>query len=137
MKSPDVVIADEPTGNLDEKNTTQIMNIIKKISEECLVVLVTHERRLADFYGNRIIEILDGKIISDKDNITGSLTELVANQDRNIYLKEYNKEEIRNRDININYFFQEKKEQLRLNVIFRNNTFYITSNDKSIPIKFL
>ncbi len=137
VKSPDVVIADEPTGNLDEKNTTQIMNIIKKISEECLVVLVTHERRLADFYGNRIIEILDGKIISDKDNITGSLTELVANQDRNIYLKEYNKEEIRNRDININYFFQEKKEQLRLNVIFRNNTFYITSNDKSIPIKFI
>ena len=111
VKSPDVVIADEPTGNLDEKNTTQIMNIIKKISEECLVVLVTHERRLAEFYGDRIIEILDGKIVNDRDNKTGNLTELIANQDRNIYLKEYNKEEIRYRDVNINYFFQEKKEQ--------------------------
>ncbi|MDY0209019.1 MAG: ABC transporter ATP-binding protein/permease [Bacilli bacterium] len=137
VKSPDVVIADEPTGNLDEKNTTQIMNIIKKISEECLVVLVTHERRLADFYGDRIIEILDGKIVNDRDNKTGNLTELVANQDRNIYLKEYNREEIRNRDININYFFQEKKEQLKLNIIFRNNTFYITSNDKNISIKYV
>ena len=137
VKSPDVVIADEPTGNLDEKNTTQIMNIIKKISEECLVVLVTHEKRLADFYGDRIIEILDGKIISDRDNKTGSLTELVANQDRNIYLKEYNKEEIINRDVNINYFFQEKKEQLKLNVIYHNNTFYIAKSDKNIAIKFI
>ncbi len=137
VKSPDVVIADEPTGNLDEKNTTQIMNIIKKISEECLVVLVTHERRLADFYGDRIIEILDGKIINDRDNKTGNLKELVANQDRNIYLKEYNKEEIRNREVNINYFFQDKKEQLKLNVIYRNNTFYIASSDKNIPIKFI
>jgi len=137
VKSPDVVIADEPTGNLDEKNTTQIMNIIKKISEECLVVLVTHERRLAEFYGDRIIEILDGKIVNDRDNKTGNLTELIANQDRNIYLKEYNKEEIRYRDVNINYFFQEKKEQLKLNVIFHNNTFYIASDDKNIPIKFI
>ncbi len=47
VKNPAIVIADEPTGNLDSSNTIEIMNIIKKISEEKLVILVTHEEELA------------------------------------------------------------------------------------------
>ena len=62
VKSPSIIVADEPTGNLDEKNTNQIMNIIKKLSKDCLVILVTHERRLADFYADQIIELKDGQI---------------------------------------------------------------------------
>ena len=65
-KTPNIIFADEPTGNLDEKNTIQIMNIIKKISHNCLVVLVTHEKRIAEFYADRIIKIEDGKIIYDE-----------------------------------------------------------------------
>ena len=48
IKSPSLILADEPTGNLDEKNTIQIMNIIKKISKNTLVILVSHERRIAE-----------------------------------------------------------------------------------------
>ncbi|XFA99642.1 ATP-binding cassette domain-containing protein [Candidatus Izemoplasma sp. B36] len=65
IKNPKIIIADEPTGNLDSKNTVDVMNIIKKISKQCLVVLVTHEKSIAEFYGDRIIEISDGKIIDD------------------------------------------------------------------------
>ena len=56
-KNPKVIIADEPTGNLDSRNTVEIMNIIKKISEDKLVLLVTHEANIANTYADRIIKI--------------------------------------------------------------------------------
>jgi ABC-type lipoprotein export system ATPase subunit len=68
IKNPKIIIADEPTGNLDSRSTIDVMNIIKKISKEKLVVLVTHEQSIADFYGDRIIEISDGKITNDQLN---------------------------------------------------------------------
>jgi ABC-type lipoprotein export system ATPase subunit len=101
VKSPNVVIADEPTGNLDEKNSTQILNIIKKISKECLVILVTHERRLAEFYGDIVIEISDGKVISQKESY--EYKELQHTDDLNIYLQEYEKEDLSLEDVNIHY----------------------------------
>src|SRR5690554_7359469 len=88
VKNPNIIIADEPTGNLDSKNTSDIMNIIKEIAKEKLVVLVTHERELADFYGNRIIEIVDGKIVSDIHNEQVDDHGLV--DDQVIYLKDLN-----------------------------------------------
>ena len=68
VKNPSIIIADEPTGNLDSKNSVEIMNIIKAISKDKLVILVTHEVNLAKFYASRIIEIEDGKIINDYKN---------------------------------------------------------------------
>src|SRR5690554_5572617 len=135
VKSPDVVIADEPTGNLDEKNTTQIMNIIKKISKDCLVILVTHERRLAEFYGDRIIEISDGKVVSDRLNSHNNV--LSTQDDLNIYLQDFVKEDVANEDVNIKYFYGEEKQKLNLNIIFKDNTFYIHSPHDNIKIKFL
>ena len=55
VKNPKIIIADEPTGNLDSSNTIEIMNIIKSISKERLVILVTHEKEIAQFYFSRII----------------------------------------------------------------------------------
>lgn len=63
VKSPDVIFADEPTGNLDEENTIRTMSILKNISKECLVLLVTHEKRIARFFGDRIIEVCDLSLI--------------------------------------------------------------------------
>ena len=68
VKNPDIILADEPTGNLDSKNTIEIMNIIKSISKDKLVILVTHEVELAKFYATRIIELLDGKVVKDYEN---------------------------------------------------------------------
>lgn len=65
IKNPKVIIADEPTGNLDLKNREMIMNILKKLSKKHLVIVVTHEKKLADKYGDRIIQIKDGEIIDD------------------------------------------------------------------------
>ena len=69
VKNPAIVIADEPTGNLDSKNTLEVMNIIKSISQEKLVILVTHEESLAKFYASRIIRLLDGRVVSDEENL--------------------------------------------------------------------
>ncbi|MBR1985328.1 MAG: ABC transporter ATP-binding protein/permease [Mogibacterium sp.] len=68
VKNPAIIIADEPTGNLDSANTLEVMNIIKSISREKLVILVTHEENLADFYADRIIRLRDGQVISDEIN---------------------------------------------------------------------
>ena len=123
VKSPNVIIDDEPTGNLDEKNTTQIMNILKKLSNECLVILVTHERRLADFYGDRIIELLDGKITKDYVNSNrGSLTE---KDETNIYLQDLEQCILDDSLMYIRYFYVEEKPKIKLDVVCKNDTFFI------------
>ncbi len=86
VKSPDIIFADEPTGNLDEENTLRTMSILKSISKTCLVLLVTHERRIANFFADRIIEIKDGEIFRDEQNRAADAYERM--DDANIYLKE-------------------------------------------------
>ncbi|MCR4911422.1 MAG: ATP-binding cassette domain-containing protein [Bacilli bacterium] len=64
---PTVLLADEPTGALDSKTGEQIMEILKKLSKEHLVVMVTHNREYAEQYSDRIIELKDGQILSDSN----------------------------------------------------------------------
>ena len=64
-KRPAVIFADEPTGNLDEANTMNICSILKELSADRLVVMVTHETRIAEHFADRIISIEDGRISSD------------------------------------------------------------------------
>ena len=68
VKSPSVILADEPTGNLDSKTTNQIYSILKDLSKTKLVIVVSHNLEDANKYANRIIELKDGKIVSDVDN---------------------------------------------------------------------
>ena len=65
VNDPDIILADEPTGALDSKTSVQVMNILKKISSNKLIIMVTHNSSLAEEYSNRIISMLDGKITSD------------------------------------------------------------------------
>ncbi|MCR4562805.1 MAG: ABC transporter ATP-binding protein/permease [Bacilli bacterium] len=65
VNNPKVVLADEPTGALDTKTSVQVLDILKEISKERLVIMVTHNRELADKYSDRIIEMVDGLITSD------------------------------------------------------------------------
>ena len=67
---PDIILADEPTGALDSKTSQQIMKLIKEISKDKLVIMVTHNRQLAEEYSTRIVELKDGKLISDSNPIT-------------------------------------------------------------------
>lgn len=65
INNPEVILADEPTGNLDKKNAEEILKILKEISKEKLVIMVTHNKRIAYNYADRIIELKDGAVISD------------------------------------------------------------------------
>ena len=70
VNNPDIILADEPTGALDSKTSEQVMEILKKISKDKLIIMVTHNAELAEKYSNRIIRILDGKITSDTNPLS-------------------------------------------------------------------
>ncbi|MBQ3925270.1 MAG: ABC transporter ATP-binding protein, partial [Firmicutes bacterium] len=86
VKDPAIIIADEPTGNLDSRNTIDVMNIIRSISRKRLVILVTHEEELANFYAGRIIRLRDGEVISDEENEKAEALDYRI--DNKIYLKD-------------------------------------------------
>ena len=67
-RRPRVIFADEPTGNLDEKNTINICTLLRRISKTSLVVMVTHEEHIARFFADRIITLSEGRIESDSDS---------------------------------------------------------------------
>ena len=65
VKSPEIIMADEPTGALDSATGKQVFDTLKKLSKDKLVIIVSHDRDFAEQYGDRVIELKDGKIISD------------------------------------------------------------------------
>lgn len=65
INNPDIILADEPTGALDTKTSRQIMDLLKEISKDKLIIMVTHNPELAKQYSSRIIEVLDGKVVGD------------------------------------------------------------------------
>ena len=67
VNNPKVVLADEPTGALDSETSLQIMELLKDIAKERLVIMVTHNPELAQAYSNRIVQVLDGNILSDSN----------------------------------------------------------------------
>ena len=67
VNDPDIILADEPTGALDTKTSVQIMEILKNISKDKLIIMVTHNPELAEKYSSRVIKVLDGKVISDSN----------------------------------------------------------------------
>ena len=70
VNNPDIILADEPTGALDTDTSIQIMEILKEISKDKLIVMVTHNPELAEKYSSRVVKALDGKIISDSNPYT-------------------------------------------------------------------
>lgn len=71
VNNPDILLADEPTGALDTETSKQIMEILKEISKDKLVIMVTHNPELAEEYSSRIIRLIDGSIISDSNPFEG------------------------------------------------------------------
>ena len=65
VNDPDIILADEPTGALDSKTSVQIMNLLKEVSKDRLVIMVTHNPELAESYSTRIIRLLDGELTLD------------------------------------------------------------------------
>ena len=65
IKNPEIIMADEPTGALDSKTGKQVFDTLKKLSKTKLVIVVSHDRDFAEQYGDRVIELADGRIVSD------------------------------------------------------------------------
>ena len=134
VKNPSILIADEPTGNLDSKNSLEVMNIIKAISKEKLIILVTHEVDLAKFYATRILEIKDGKIVKDYENeVTESLEYRLDNK---IYLKDFeNDKNISDGKVNVDvYYNNNEKNNCNVNIAIKDGNIYIEAKDKRVEV---
>ena len=125
VKNPRIIIADEPTGNLDSSNTLEIMNIIKTISKDRLVILVTHERNIAQFYSDYIAEMKDGRIIKAYNN--DSSRYLDYQLENRIYLKDMAvHKDFRQDDVRVNVYSDEER-QADIKVVIRGNNLYINT----------
>ena len=82
VNNPDIILADEPTGALDTKTSVQVMEILKKISKDKLIIMVTHNPDLAEKYSSRIIKILDGKITDDSNPLKSTKKEKVVEAEK-------------------------------------------------------
>ncbi|MBE0700590.1 MAG: ATP-binding cassette domain-containing protein, partial [Acholeplasmataceae bacterium] len=126
VKNPKVILADEPTGNLDSKNTFEVMNIIKKIAEDRLVILVSHEKELVNHYADRIIEIKDGEIIHDFEN---TKSDHFAIDDNTLYLSDFEKDgSIKDVHWSIDAYREpesDEKKHYKVKLIVRNETLYL------------
>ena len=133
VKNPSIVIADEPTGNLDSKNSLEIMNIIKAISKEKLVILVTHEVDLANFYATRIVEVKDGKVVKDFQNeIKESLEYRLDNK---IYLKDFQDiNNLKNDKLNIDIYSDKDNQKIDIKLAIKNGNIFIQAENRKIEV---
>ena len=135
VKNPAVVIADEPTGNLDSRNTLEVMNIIKALSQDKLVILVTHEEELAEFYASRIIRIKDGQVVSDIINDhAGDLDYRIENK---IYLRDIrDHKRLRTANYNID-FYNENNGEINLDIVVINGNIYIQAKNQNTRLEVI
>ncbi len=122
-KDPDVIIADEPTGNLDSKNTMMIMNILKQIAKEKLIIMVTHETRLANHYGEQIIHIEDGRVKSKAGQTAQSPLDTTTESD--IYLQDLTHHKHQTEASKIDFYTDQNTTEFNARLIIKNNTLYI------------
>lgn len=83
VNDPDIILADEPTGALDSETSVQIMNLLKEVSKEKLVIMVTHNPELAKEYSTRIIKLKDGKVIGDSNPYNPDKTRTIKKDESN------------------------------------------------------
>lgn len=84
VNHPHIILADEPTGALDTETSLQVMEILKEISKNCLVIMVTHNPSLAKQYATRIVELLDGTMKSDSDRYVPTKEELLEEEKKRV-----------------------------------------------------
>ncbi len=132
VKNPRIILADEPTGNLDEANTVMIMDLLKQISKDHLVLLVTHEANLVDYYCDKVIELSDGKVVSIKNN---SAAGGFAAKDKNdIYLGELERSELQNANAEIEYYGDAPEDPIKLKIVNSGGKLYVQINTPKVHV---
>ena len=118
VKNPEIIMADEPTGALDSKTGIQVFDTLKKISKEKLVIVVSHDREFAEKYADRIVELADGKIISDVKKIIvtddyvkeAKLKALSMDEDNKLHIKKGFKLTSKDRAL-INFYIEKSSKK--------------------------
>ena len=112
-RKPRIIFADEPTGNLDEANTRNICTLLRKISKTSLVVMVTHEERIARFFADRIITLDAGRISGDTDTFQrGSLSDA-----RQLYTGDYTETSLISDGVKIRCFREEGCPEIEVSIL--------------------
>lgn len=132
VKNPKIILADEPTGNLDEANTVMIMDLLKRISRDHLVLLVTHEANLVDFYCDRVIELSDGTIVGVRDN--DDAEGYFGRGKNDIYLGELERSVTRSESTEIEWYGEMPSEPLRLTFVNRDGKLYLKLGVKNLRL---
>ncbi len=127
VKDPAIIIADEPTGNLDSRNTIDVMNIIRSISRKRLVILVTHEEELANFYAGRIIRLRDGEVISDEENEKAEALDYRI--DNKIYLKDLERQTDHSDEADDIVVYSDSDKKVKLDIVVKDGNIYIRSDE--------
>ncbi|MBR2722231.1 MAG: ABC transporter ATP-binding protein/permease [Clostridia bacterium] len=132
VKNPRIILADEPTGNLDEANTVMIMDLLKAIARDHLVLLVTHEANLVDYYCDTVIELSDGRVVSTKSNAAANG---FAARDKNaIYLGELSKTELSDAHAAIEYYGDAPEEPIRLKIVNNSGKLYVQIDSERVQV---
>ncbi len=131
VKSPSVILADEPTGNLDETNTVLIMDLLKALSNDRLILLVTHEANLVNYYCDRVIELLDGRVVKDyvNDNADG----YAAKNKNDIFLGELPCSTTELPGVQVEYY-GDPKETVRLKIVSYEGRLYLRSDTPALRV---
>ncbi|MBO5322554.1 MAG: ABC transporter ATP-binding protein/permease [Oscillospiraceae bacterium] len=114
-RQPRVIFADEPTGNLDEANTINICTLLRKISKTSLVVMVTHEERIANFFADRIIRLEEGRIASDRE--IQDRAALETEQGNTLYAGDYQEQTLSCDGVQLRFLQKEGAAPVNLQVI--------------------
>jgi len=132
VKNPKIILADEPTGNLDEANTVMIMDLLRTIANDHLVILVTHEANLVDYYCDKVIELADGKIVNVKNN---DLVGGFSSKDKNtIYLGELEKKADYNENTEIEYFGDAPTQPIKIRIVNKDGKLYVSFDSDKIHV---
>ncbi|MBQ9703665.1 MAG: ABC transporter ATP-binding protein/permease [Clostridia bacterium] len=131
-RRPRVIFADEPTGNLDEANTMNICTILKELSKESLIVMVTHETRIANFFADRIITLDDGSIVSDTTDWSRGTID--AGEKDAIYAADYTEERTNLAKLSVRMLSTEDAEPLELTIVTEKDRIVFKFNDKRVVL---
>ena len=132
VKNPKVILADEPTGNLDEANTILVMDILKEMSKEHLVLLVTHEANLVDYYCDTVVELKDGQIVGIRNN--ESANGYVARDKNEIFLGELNKKDCADENIDVAFYGEKPSEPLKIIVVNHNGRMFLRVDTPKVTV---
>ena len=131
-RRPRVIFADEPTGNLDEANTMNICTILKELSKESLIVMVTHETRIANFFADRIITLDSGMIVSDTTDWERGTMD--AGEKDTVYAGDYSEEQIESANLSVRMLTSEDAAPVALTVVAEKDRIIVKFNDARVVL---